>query len=76
MNPQTPSIRNHLTEAILKYIRAIHSPEKESALMPEIKYNLWIDKGITGYNLYFSGSVSFEMVKNKNMVVRPSGREE
>lgn len=30
-----------------------------------IKYNLWIDKGITGYNLYFSGSVSFEMVKNK-----------
>ncbi|GAB1473260.1 hypothetical protein MASR2M69_07010 [Bacteroidota bacterium] len=30
-----------------------------------IKYNVWWDKGISGYNLYFSGSASFELVKNK-----------
>ena len=30
-----------------------------------VKYNMWWDKGISGYNLYFSGSATFELVKNK-----------
>ncbi len=30
-----------------------------------IKYNLWWDKGIKGYNLYFSGGASLEVVNNR-----------